>query len=453
MSAYRPYPKYKPSGVEWLGDVPEGWEVKRARDLGTFSGSGIDKKSVEGEQPVKMFNYLDVYKSTDKILSYSPDLMDTTAPAEKAIEHAVRRGDILLTPSSETTDDIGHAARVLDVPKGVVYSYHILRFRGVGTGYPAFLTYSFNALPTRSYFASVCTGTTRMVLGRDDFKNAPFAIPPLPEQHQIASFLDRECGKLDALQAKQERLIELLKEKRQALISHAVTRGLDPTAKLKPSGIEWLGEVPEHWEVTRLKFHVSRFEQGWSPQCEGRNKEDGEIGVLKVGCVNGGTFRVEEHKALPAELEPRLQYTLKRGDLLISRANTRELVGSAAVVDRDHDDILLCDKLYRLRFHRGVSEIYLSHFLGTSEVRQQIELDATGASASMVNIGQDCIREMNLALPPLAEQRAIVAHLDEKCGKIDQLKAKAERGIELLKERRSALISAAVTGKIDVRDA
>jgi type I restriction enzyme S subunit len=329
---------------------------------------------------------------------------------------------------------------------------------------PDFLNYLVRSDEYTRYFKAFSTGVidSRLRIYPETFGSLFCHLPPLPEQIQIASFLDRECGKLDALQAKQERLIELLKEKRQALISHAVTKGLpgvasaktglDPTAKLKPSGIDWLGDVPEHWEVTRLKFHVSRFEQGWSPQCEGRNKEDGEIGVLKVGCVNGGIFRVEEHKALPAELEPRLQYTLKRGDLLISRANTRELVGSAAVVDRDHDDILLCDKLYRLRFHRGVSEIYLSHFLGTSEVRQQIELDATGASASMVNIGQDCIRELNLALPPLAEQRAIVAHLDEKCGKIDQLKAKAERGIELLKERRSALISAAVTGKIDVRD-
>ena len=242
------YPEYKDSGVEWLGKVPAHWEVIRARNLGVFSGSGIDKKTVEGEQPVELFNYLDIYNSIDKTLPYSPDLMDTTAPAEKAVEHAVRRSDILLTPSSETSDDVGHAARVLDMPEGVVYSYHILRFRGTDSTEPAFFTYSFNAAPTRSYFASVCTGTTSMIFGARSFKSAPVAKPPLPEQTQIAAFLDRETAKIDELVAEQRRLMELLKEKRQAVISHAVTKGLNPDAPMKPSGIEWLGEVPAHWD-------------------------------------------------------------------------------------------------------------------------------------------------------------------------------------------------------------
>jgi type I restriction enzyme S subunit len=443
MSAYRPYPKYKPSGVEWLGDVPEGWEVKPLKVVASFNDDVLPESFGEDEE----IEYVDIGSvSLEAGIERAETFRFGDAPSRA--RRRVRDGDVI---ASTVRTYLKAIAPVVAPPANLIVStgFAVIRPRnGLDSHFAKFSLQS-------GYFVdeviSRSTGVSYPAINASEMAAISLSIPPLPEQQQIASFLDRECGKLDALQAKQERLIELLKEKRQALISHAVTRGLDPTAKLKPSGIEWLGDVPEHWRVTRLKFHVSRFEQGWSPQCEGRNKEDGEIGVLKVGCVNGGNFRVEEHKALPPELEPRLQYSLKRGDLLISRANTRELVGSAAVVDRDHDDILLCDKLYRLRFHRGVSEIYLSHFLGTSEVRQQIELDATGASASMVNIGQDCIRELNLALPPLAEQRAIVAHLDEKCGKIDQLKAKAERGIELLKERRSALISAAVTGKIDVR--
>lgn len=431
MSAYRPYPKNKPSGVEWLGDVPEGWEVQPLK----FAANLLTRKSVGRRNAIGLEN----------IESWSGRFIDTETEFDGE-GVAVEAGDILF---GKLRPYLAKALLVTE-PSDAVGDFHAMRPQR-GTP-PQFLLYQ---ILSKEFIVMVDGSTFGSKMPRASWEfvgKMPLPLPPLPEQIQIATFLDRECGKLDALQAKQQRLIELLKEKRQALISHAVTKGLNPNAKLKPSGIEWLGDVPEEWAVTRVKFHVSRFEQGWSPQCEGRNKEDGEFGVLKVGCVNGGNFRVEEHKALPFELEPRLQYALKRGDLLVSRANTRELVGSAAVVDHDHDDILLCDKLYRLRFHRGVSEIYISHFLGTSEVRQQIELDATGASASMVNIGQDCIRELNIALPPLAEQRAIVAHLDEKCGKIDQLKAKAERGIELLKERRSALISAAVTGKIDVRD-
>jgi type I restriction enzyme S subunit len=448
MSNYRPYPKYKPSGVEWLGDVPVGWKVSRIKNVATINAS---KSEVSHLDPKTEISFLPMEAVGD---DGSLDTSTTRPLGDVLTGYTyVRENDVLvakITPCFEN----GKGCIAKGLNNGIGFATtEVVPIRPNKRSIPEFLYFLLHGLPFRKVAEGSMYGAGGQKRVSDTFvAGYAFALPPLPEQHQIAAFLDRECGKLDALQAKQERLIELLKEKRQALISHAVTKGLDPTAQLKPSGVEWLGEVPEHWKVTRLKFHVSRFEQGWSPQCEGRNKEDGEIGVLKVGCVNGGTFRVEEHKALPAELEPRLQYTLKLGDLLISRANTRELVGSAAVVDRDHDDILLCDKLYRLRFHRGVSEIFLSHFLRTSEVRQQIELDATGASASMVNIGQDCIRELNLALPPLAEQRAIVAHLDEKCGKIDQLKAKAERGIELLKERRSALISAAVTGKIDVRE-
>ncbi len=442
MSAYKPYPKTKDSGVEWLGNVPEHW-IKKAIKWESNVARGASPRPIddpiyfddEGEYAwVRIADVTSAGRFLDSTIQRLSSL-------GSSLSVRLQPGDLFLSIAGSVGKPCVTTMKCC-IHDGFVYF----------PSWKSSIDFLYYIFASGEPYKGLGKFGTQLNLNTDTVGGIQIALPTYADQLQIAAFLDRECGKLDALQAKQERLIELLKEKRQALISHAVTRGLDPAAKLKPSGIEWLGDVPEHWEVTRMKFHVSRFEQGWSPQCEGRNKEDGEVGVLKVGCVNGGAFRVEEHKVLPPQLEPRYQYSLKRGDLLISRANTRELVGSAAVVDRDHDDILLCDKLYRLRFYQGVSEIYLSHFLGTSEVRQQIELDATGASASMVNIGQDCIRELNIALPPLEEQLAIVAHLDKKCGKIDQLKAKAERAIELLKERRSALISAAVTGKIDVRD-
>jgi len=280
-------------------------------------------------------------------------------------------------------------------------------------------------------------------------------MPPRSEQTRIAEFLDGETGKIDGLVAEQRRLLALLKEKRQAVISHAVTRGLNPHAPLKPSGIAWLGDVPKHWDVKKIKHLVCSIEQGWSPQCEGVPVEsESEWGVLKVGCVNGGTFDPSENKLLPPSLEPIPALGIVREDLLISRANTRELVGSAAVAERDYPNLMLCDKLYRLRFNAAAGlPRFVSHYLGSSVVRGEIELGATGASASMLNIPQSTILELTLAVPPLAEQAAIVAHLDAELQKFDTLTAEAERAIELLGERRSALISAAVTGQIDVRAA
>lgn len=277
--------------------------------------------------------------------------------------------------------------------------------------------------------------------------------PPINEQTQIARFLDHEVGKIDALIAEQEKLIALLKEKRQAVISHAVTKGLNPDAPMKDSGVEWLGQVPGHWDVNRIKFVTKVFEQGWSPQCESEPVEsDEEFGVLKVGCVNGGIFRSEENKKLPSELEPITNLSLKADDLLISRANTRELVGSAAVVPVNFDNLLLCDKLYRLRLFKNiVVPQFLSFFLSTNLVRTRIETEATGASQSMLNISQSTINNLYFPCPTIEEQLRIVEYVVKQQWQILQLVADARTLTNLLNERRSALISAAVTGKIDVR--
>jgi len=281
-------------------------------------------------------------------------------------------------------------------------------------------------------------------------------VVPLPsetEQAAIAAFLDHETAKIDALVAEQEKLIALLKEKRQAVISHAVTKGLNPDAPMKDSGIEWLGEVPAHWKIARVKHFVQSIEQGWSPQCEGFPVEsEDEWGVLKVGCVNGGRFNPHENKSLPTELEAPAELGIKAGDLLISRANTRELVGSAAVAESDHANLLLCDKLYRLRLdYAWCIPGFLALYLGSDVARGQIELAATGASSSMVNIGQGTILEMPIALPNPDEQQLVLERINRENSSLVDLTTTAETAIALLKERRSALISAAVTGKIDVQ--
>jgi len=438
------YPSYKDSGVEWLGEVPRHWEVTRARNHGVFSGSGIDKKTVEGEQPVKMFNYLDVYNSIDKTLPYSPDLMDTTAPADKAIEHAVRRGDILLTPSSETSDDVGHAARVLDVPEGVVYSYHILRFRGTDAADPAFLTYAFNAAPTRAYFTSVCTGTTRMVLGREDFKSAPVAKPPPAEQTQIAAFLDRETAKIDDLVAEQRRLMELLKEKRQAVISHAVTKGLNPHAPMKPSGIEWLGNVPTHWKITRLAYNAV-IENGTTPSRD--NPEywfDGDIPWLSSGEVN--QYRITEAKEFitKSALEKCSLRLLPKGTIVIGMIGQGKTRGLSASLEIEAS---INQNLAAIIPGKNLASDYLLYIF--QSVYEYLREFGRGGNQAALNC--EILSALKVPLPPLEEQLHICVHLAAHLKKFDNLTTEAQRAIDLLQERRTALISDAVTGQIDVR--
>lgn len=295
-------------------------------------------------------------------------------------------------------------------------------------------------------------GTAQPFVKVKETLSRPWCLPPASEQRAIATFLDKETAKIDSLIAKQERLIELLQEKRQAVISHAVTKGLNPNAPMKKSGVEWLGKVPEHWLVKRIKHLCISIEQGWSPQCESEASDGAVPGVLKVGCVNGGVFRPSENKILPVELHPLPQYRIKAGDLLVSRANTKELVGSAAVVESDFPWLYICDKLYRIAVDpKGSTTYYLALYLASNEARGQVELGASGASQSMQNISQSVLLDLPIPVPPPEEQEQIRESIQSKCDQINKLTLLSREAILLLQERRSALISAAVTGQIDVR--
>jgi type I restriction enzyme S subunit len=296
-------------------------------------------------------------------------------------------------------------------------------------------------------------GSTVESLESDLVGETEIAVPPLTQQRAIADYLDREIARLDAMVGAKERVLELLAEKRRALITRAVTRGLDPRAPLRDSGIPWLGKIPTAWRIERLKFHLHWVEQGWSPICDSMPAALDEWGVLKAGCVNGWDFDPNENKRLPDDTEPLPQYEVRQGDVLMSRANTTALLGSTALVGEVRPRLLLCDKLYRL----GVNDAtlcrqYLVAFLRSPVGRYEFERDATGASNSMQNIGQDSVRNLWLPIPPIEEQRTIIGHIAEATVKLEAMHTAIEQTVRLLKERRAALIAAAVTGQIDVED-
>ena len=444
MSAYRPYPKYKDSGVEWLGDVPEGWEVARIKNVATINASKSEVSHLNPEMEVSFLPMESVGDDGSLDTSTTRQLGDVLTGYTY-----VRENDVLIakiTPCFENGK--GCIARGLSNGIGFATT-EVVPIRPNKRSIPEFLYFLLHGLPFRKVAEGSMYGAGGQKRVSDTFvAGYSFALPPLPEQIQIAAFLDRECGKLDALQAKQERLIELLKEKRQALISHAVTQGLDPNAKLKPSGIEWLREVPEHWIVTRLKFEVSKIVD--CPHETPKYDPDGEYLVIRTADLDRG--RLDLSKAYRLNREEFVNRTrrerLRPNDIVYGREGERW--GHAALVP-DSPEVCLGQRMMQFRASRSVNPAFLSHLLNSDAVYKQGAVDTVGATSPHVNIST--IRNYNFPLPPLAEQRAIVAHLDDKCGKIDRLMAKAEHAIALLKERRSALISAAVTGKIDVRNA
>ncbi len=246
-------------------------------------------------------------------------------------------------------------------------------------------------------------------------------------------------------------MLDLLKEKRQALLTRLVTRGLDAGARLKDSSITSLGPVPTHWSIERLKYRTRRIVQGWSPQCDNRPAAPGEWGVLKVGCMNSGTYDESENKALPADLEPAPELEVRPGDVLMSRSNTLELVGMVGVVHQTQGRILLCDKLYRIDFdaHR-MNSMFAVYLLRSHAARLQIERDASGASSSMKNISAEGVGNMAFAFPPVEEQQRIAVQVTEVVGHCETTMARVEEQLAKLREYRQALITAAVTSKLDI---
>ena len=290
-------------------------------------------------------------------------------------------------------------------------------------------------------------------LNRDDAYAKEVFIPPLSEQEAIAHYLDKETAKIDELIKIKKRLLELLDEKRRALITHAVTRGLNPDVPMRDSGVEWIGEIPKHWVVIRLRRCILNLEQGWSPQADEKEPEDQEWGVLKLNAVKGGKFDDSKAKTIPVSLEIPTALEIHPGDFLITRANTPELVGDVCYVQLTRNQLILSDLIYRLRLDESkLHGQFLSFFLQTHIGRLQIEADARGSSSSMVKISQGHILNWLLLLPPPKEQKYIVDYIEAKLSQINALKTATEHTIEFLQERRTALITAAVTGQLKIKE-
>ncbi len=417
-----------------------------------FGLSNVDKNSVDGQMPVRLCNYMDVYKN--ERINGAMNFMAATATPEQVRRFSLRTGDVLITKDSESWSDIAVPAVIAEDFPEVLCGYHLALVRpSPDYSDGAFLARAFSAPGPRDQFHIAANGITRFGLGGDTIRAGLFPTPPLEEQRAIAAFLDKETASIDGLVAKKERLIELLQEKRAALVTRAVTKGLDPSVPMKDSGVEWMGQIPASWSLVRLKHLVVRVEQGWSPLCENRQADEDEWGVLKVGCVNGMEFDATENKALPSDLDPLEDLEIAPGDILMSRANTRLLLGSAALVQSVRPRLLLCDKLYRIRVRPElVLPRFLVHAFSSLLSRFQFEREATGASASMQNISQQMILELLVPCSPLEEQHRIVEVVARNTARLSGLIEKVGHAVARLKELRTALISAAVTGKIDVRD-
>lgn len=440
------YGEYKESGVDWIGSVPAHWAVEPIKRGFAVIGGATPKSDEAAFWDGKI-----VWVSpADLSRLPSMHIADSRRKITEAGLHScgttmVPAGSIVLSTRAPI-GSLAIAAKALCTNQGCK---SLVPNELASSWYLAYVLLSATTpLNLRG------KGTTFLELSADELAAFRAPYPTSEEQTAIAAFLDRETAKIDALIAEQEKLIALLAEKRQATISHAATKGLDPNVPMKDSGVTWLGKVPAHWTICAVRRVLKRIEQGWSPECFSRPAERGEWGVLKTGCVNGGTFSPAENKALPDTLEPDASIEVRHGDLLMSRASgSPALVGSVAYVSETPPRLMLSDKIFRLHLRHDVHPRFFVTVFGARYVRHQIEQAISGAEGLANNLPQSSLKGFTIVIPPPTEQLTLVTAVESEMTKLNVLGSEAERAIALLRERRSALIAAAVTGQIDVRGA
>jgi type I restriction enzyme S subunit len=434
--------KYKKTGNDFVPEIPEHWEILKAKNIGMFDGSTVDKKIDKHEKMIRLVNYMDIYDNETFEITDVVDFMKVTATEHQIKNLRVNIGDVVFTPSSEVREDIGKSAVIKYESEDLLFSYHVLRLRFNRELDINFKKYLFNNKPALKYFSKNCKGSTRKILNRIDFKNLPVYLPPIEEQKAIADYLDTQSAKITHFIQTKQRFIELLKEQRQSIITHAVTKGIDENVKMKETV---LGEIPEHWELRRLKFCLNE-KLKYGANASGDYYNPSWYRYIRITDFTAdGTL--DENNKLSLSPENGKDYELKDGDILLARSGAT--VGKSfqfLLVDRDER---CCYAGYLIKASPN-EEIILSDFLYIYTLSSNYEnwKNSIFIKATIENISADKYANLLVTLPPVEEQKRILEHIKSETKTLDIAITKAEREIELIKEYREAMIAEAVTGKM-----
>ena len=424
------YPNYKDSGVEWLGEVPEHWDLK---PLWTFFRR-VKRTGFDDEQ------LLSVYRDHGVVLKASRADNFNKPSDDLSVYQLVVPGDLAINKMKAWQGSVA-----ISEHRGIVSPAYFV-YEALHSADSRYLHYLMRSLRYITGYMSVSKGirVNQWDLEPQLHSRMPLTVPPLPEQTQIAAFLDRETEKIDELVAEQRRLMELLKEKRQAGISHAVTQGLNPHAPMKPSGIEWLGDVPVHWEVMSLRRCSLRVQTGGTPSSEppSTDIEDGLVWYTPGDFGDSLRLTMSDRKISRSVAESGEAKVFPPGSaLIVSIGATLGKVGFAEAASSGNQQI-----------NAVIPNNRIDGYFLTYSLLVKTEVMRFLSNASTIGImNQEKTKQIWLSVPPRKEQENITAYLDTESAKFDTLTTEAQHAIALLQERRTALISAAVTGQIDVR--
>ena len=428
---YKPYPAYKPSGVEWLGYVPEHWKVKQLKYTAPLRNIKLYNKPEDtiyvGLENIEPW-------TGELLLDNQPDTVDGTVVTFNA-------GDVLFGKLRP------YLAKAAHPDFGGTATSEVLVMKPASESSQIYLTYCLLNAPYIRWVDTLTYGAKMPRVSPDEVTCSFMPLPPLTEQRAIAAFLDRETARINELVARKERLIGLLQEKRTALITRAVTRGLVPNTTMKDSGVEWLGGIPEHWQVKRMKHLLREPLQYGANEPSSHTDSDSPRYVRITDIYEDGTLRDDTFRSIPNEIaEP---YLLARGDLLFARSGAT--VGKTFRYDPSWGIAAYAGYLIRARFdERLATPAFVEYFTRSQSFADWILSNLI--QSTIQNVSAERYANLVVPRPPIPEQGAIADFLDRETAKVDVLVAKVQEAIGRLKELRTALISAAVTGRIDVRE-
>lgn len=447
MSKYKAYPEYKDSGVEWLDCTPAHWSNAPIKYLALdtsslfLDGDWIESKDIS-EEGIRYITTGNVGEGCYKEQG-SGFITEKTFSKLNCTE--VFEGDVLI---SRLNNPIGRACLVPELGYKTVTSVDNVIFRTDKNYNRKYLVHLFSSKDYFQHTGNLARGTTMQRISRGLLGNIRIPLPTFLEQIAIAAFLDYESAKIDNLIEKQQQLIELLKEKRQAVISHAVTKGLNPDVPMKDSGVEWLGEVPEHWDVVPLKYLCS-FSGGGTPTKD--NLAYWTNGSVPwVSPKDMKSFWISETQDYVTEKavnESSTNYVEKDSLLLVVRSGILQRKIPVAI---NSVKVTMNQDMKALKFNERMHVQYAVYFISGNN--NSLLFEWTKEGATVESIEHEYLANGLIPVPPIDEQILIINNLSEKMKYFQLLEENAASGIRLLQERRTSLISAAVTGKIDVRD-
>lgn len=443
------YTKYKDSGIAWLGEIPEDWEVKKIRYLTSyFKGLGF-KSSEFSDSGIPIVKASDIKNGNIESISSYIDIDNQKEEFEKV---RLSKGDIVISTVGSkpniVNSAVGQIANIEDNFDKAYLNQNIVCIRTIGRLDNNYLKYVFKSKYIRSSFDFHALWIANQAyLQIDSIRSINIIFPPLEEQKAIAAYLDHKTAEIDQLIAQKERLIKLYEEEKTAIINKAVTKGINSDVKLKPSGIDWLGDIPEHWNLKRLRY-LGTCQNGVSKSAEYFGS--GYPFVNYTDVYNNIELPQEVQGLANSTDEDQISYSVKQGDIFFTRTSeTIEEIGMASTCLKTIEKAIFSGFLIRFRPFNDLLFIGFSKYYFRSRVRELFFVKEMNL-VTRASLSQELLKKLPVLLPPLEEQKEIVNYIEKECARIDSKIAKTKRIIELQKEYRTALISEAVTGKIKV---